>query len=414
MSIVKRFLFLVVPLVMGSCRSPSPPVQRADASWYPEEIITLEERQQEAAMKLARVQDFLKREKLAGLLISTVSNFAWITAGGDSHIVITSEKGAVSLFLRDDGRKFFVASSSEAPRMMDEDLKGMGYEWKEIAWYGDKIEHNQMVEALTELSGGRPFSSDMPCPGARLIDQELAGLRVPLTGSEIHKYRWLGKRCAEVVDGACRQIQPGMTERGIEALVSNALMRHAIRPTVLLIAADERIMNYRHAPPSDKTKVERYAMVNICARRWGLVVAMTRLVHFGRVPEELEERMAAAARVHAGFLARTLPGASVGSILQGAIADYAEAGFPGEWQKHHQGGAIGYQERDWVAVPGSTRTVHENEVFAWSPTVQGAKVEDTMLLVGDRLEILTETPGWPMIESRALGKVYRSPGILVR
>ena len=410
-----RGVFLPLLLVaLAGCGSLRRPGENAEASWYPEQLLTLEERQQEAVIKLTRVQEFLRRESLSGVLIGTVRNFAWVTAGGDNHIVIASEKGAVLLFIRDDGQKFVIASYSDAARVMNEDLRGMGYQLREIAWYGDRAEPGQMTATLQELTGGRPFASDTRYPGSHMVDDELATLRVPLTETEIRKYRWLGRRCAEAVDSVCRKIRPGMTERGVEALVCDALMRHAIRPAVLLIAADERILNYRHAPPSDTKKIEKYAMVNICASRWGLVIAMTRSVHFGPMPEDLEKKLHAAARVNAGFWARTVPGAGAGAILQGAIEDYAAAGYPGEWKRHHQGGAIGYQERDWVAVPGATQKVQANQAFAWNPAIQGVKVEDTILLAGDQLEILSEIRGWPVVESKALGRIYRSPGILVR
>jgi len=407
-------LLLLLFVALPGCRSPRRPAGNAEASWYPEQLQTLQERRQEASIKLARVQDFLRRESLSGVLIGTVRNFAWITGGGDNHIAIASEKGAVALFIRDDGQKFAIASHSEAPRVMNEDLKGMGYQLREIAWYGDRVMPNQMTAALQDLTGGRPFASDTGYPGSRMTDDALTELRVPLTETEIRKYRWLGRRCAEAVDSVCRNIRPGMTERGVEALVCDALMRHAVRPAVLLIAADERILNYRHARPSDTKKVEKYAMVNICASRWGLVVAMTRFVHFGPLPEDLEKRLHAAARVNAGFWARTVPGASASAILQGAIEDYAGVGYPGEWERQHQGGAIGDRERDWVAVPGATQKVQANQAFAWNPTIPGAQVEDTILLVADQLEILTEIRGWPVVESKALGRIYRSPGILIR
>ena len=411
---MRMFASMVVLAALVSCGSPQRSAETVDASWYPEQLLTLEERQAEAAIKLERIQDFLKRERLSGVLISTVRNFSWITAGADSHVVITSEIGAAPLFIREDGQKFILTNSSEGPRLRDEDLKDMGYEFRETPWYEDKIEPNQMSATLRELTGGRPFGSDTAVPGSVMVDEKIASLRVPLTDSEIRKYRWLGKRCAEAVDSVCRRIRPGMTERGIEALISDALMRHAIRPTVILIGADERILKYRQTPPSNTNKVGKYAMVNICARRWGLVIAMTRLMHFGPLPDDLKDKLYAAARVNAGFWARTVPGATASSIFEGAISDYAQAGYPEEWQKHHQGGAIGYQERDWVAVPGSTHTIHANQAFAWNPIIQGAKVEDTILLVGDRLEILTEIQGWPMLESKALGRIYRSPGILIR
>ncbi len=67
-----------------------------------------------------------------------------------------------------------------------------------------------------------------------------------------------------------------------------------------------------------------------------------------------------------------------------------------------------------MAVPGATQKVQANQAFAWNPAIQGVEVEDTILLAGDQLEILSEIRGWPVVESKALGRIYRSPGILVR
>src|SRR5438034_4902386 len=102
-------------LAVVSCGSPRND-PGAGASWYPEQILTLKERQSEAATKLARVQDLLKREQLSGVLIGTLRNFAWVTAGGENPIVISGENGAVSLFIRDDGQKFAITNASDVPR----------------------------------------------------------------------------------------------------------------------------------------------------------------------------------------------------------------------------------------------------------------------------------------------------------
>ena len=77
------------------------------------------------------------------------------------------------------------------------------------------------------------------------------------------------------------------------------------------------------------------------------------------------------------------------------------AGFPGEELKHHQGGAIGYRAREWVAHPASQEVVQARQAFAWNPTITGTKIEDTALLVdGANARSLTTSPGWPAIELR--------------
>jgi Xaa-Pro dipeptidase len=89
-------------------------------------------------------------------------------------------------------------------------------------------------------------------------------------------------------------------------------------------------------------------------------------------------------------------------------AAYGEVGYPGEEAKHHQGGAIGYRAREWVAHPKSPESVQDPEAFAWNPSITGTKVEDTALLVNGRIEIMTSTPGWPTID---LGNGLKASGV---
>ena len=377
-------------------------------------VVTRSESLREIEEKMERVQRFLKAQNLGGVLLTKVSNFSWATAGiGDNHIVITSEIGAASLLLMRGGRKYLVASNNETARLMDEDLKGLGYEVKEFKWYEDKSEPDRKREIIRKLARGQQVGTDVAYADLRPVGDAFSALRYRLSDSEIKKYRWLGRSATEAAVAVCKELRPGMSERQIETITSNELMRREIRPTVLLIGVDERIYRFRHATPS-RAKLRRYAMINICARRWGLVIALTRFAHFGPLPSELRARLRAAAEINARFQAHSTPGAPAANILRMAQQWYASQGFSGEWEKHHQGGAIGYGERDWVAHPNSSEIVHERQAFAWNPTIQGAKMEDTIMAHEGRIERLTRTPDWPMIPVRANGKVYQSPDILIR
>ena len=88
---------------------------------------------------------------------------------------------------------------------------------------------------------------------------------------------------------------------------------------------------------------------------------------------------------------------TVAASFRDDLRAYAAAGFPGEELKHHQGGAIGYRAREWVAHPKSQEAVQARQAFAWNPTIEGTKVEDTALVIDDRLEMLTTSPEWPTI-----------------
>ncbi len=373
---------------------------------------TLAKRKTEVVEKVRRVRAFLEREKLSGILLGHVRNFAWLTGGGDSHIVLGSPSGAASLLVLADGRKFLISPNNESLRLMNEEVAGLGFELREYKWYEDKLATDRKMQVVRELAGGA-VASDLPYGDLRVVEKEIAALRVPLMESEIRRLRWLGRETTKAVAEVARKISPGMSEREMERLTADALMRRGLRPTVLLMGADERIRQYRHATPND-AKIQRYAMINVCAERWGLTIAVTRFVHFGPLPKELAERAAAVARVDAMYLAHTVAGATADEILKAAARTYEKEGYAGEWEKHHQGGAIGYMERDWVTVPGLAETVHVNQAFAWNPTITGTKSEDTVLLTEKGLEVLTVSKDWPMIEVEVEGKKWKRPAILVR
>ncbi|HEX8096966.1 MAG TPA: hypothetical protein VF507_02975, partial [Pyrinomonadaceae bacterium] len=99
-------------------------------------------------------------------------------------------------------------------------------------------------------------------------------------------------------------------------------------------------------------------------------------------------------------------------LYEAAARAYVDEGFEGEEHKHHQGGATGYRTRDWVAHPSSEERVQLNQAFAWNPSVTGTKVEDTVIVLGDEIEVITRTPDWPHIAVSARGREYLSPDVL--
>jgi Xaa-Pro dipeptidase len=359
----------------------------------------------EIAIKIERLQA-LMGQKYAGILLTQARNFEWLTGGvGDNQVGRASEFGLASLLLTRDGRKFLVAAHSELPRLMEDGLAGLGYEPLESKWY----EKQPDLARVLGLAG--TVGSDVDRDGCTTVN--VAPLRYQLSPAEVLKYRWLGRNCAEAVEQVTRGLKPGMTEREIEAQIVNALMKRGIRPTVLLIGTDDRIMRFRHALPSDRA-LEKYGMVNICAKRWGLIGSVTRFVHFGPLDAELKKRLHAVAAVNSKYSHALKPGAKISVIFQQATEWYAELGYPGEWKFHHQGGATGYNEREYLVTPDSMEIVLDQQAFAMNPTVQGAKAEDTILVQQERTVNLSSTPDWPKINVELNGRVYESADVLIQ
>jgi Xaa-Pro dipeptidase len=280
-------------------------------------------------------------------------------------------------------------------------------------WYEANDVKDVRSDIIKEISGGKTIGSDIPFPGTQNFSDQFKKLRYSFTEPEIKRYRWLAKECTEAVADVCRKVIPGMNEFEIEAMTSASLRARGILPTVLLIAVDERIYKYRHALP-DGAVLENYAMINIVAEKWGMPVAVTRFVHFGEMPSELKSKLEKTAVVNARYEESMKPGKNVSEIFEACKTWYEEAGFKGEWEKHHQGGAIGYDDREYVIYPGVDNIIQENQPFAWNPTITGAKVENTILVNKEGIEVLTVSEKWPMIIVKLKDKLYPQPSILIR
>ena len=251
----------------------------------------------------------------------------------------------------------------------------------------------------------------MGYPGAKDLSAEVAHLRAQLTPEEDVRFRVLGRFCAEAMDCAARSIQPGWTEHQIASKLAGEALARGVTPIVHLIATDERIFAYRHPLPTYKP-LERYAMLVLCGRRWGLVCSITRLVHFGRMPDDLRKKAEAVAYVDAAMIAATRPGVSLGKIIDKCKAAYAKCGFPDEWQLHHQGGAAAYEPREYLATPTSTEVVTAGQVYAWNPSITGTKSEDTIQVGEQENEVITTISKWPALHIEIGGKTIARPAVL--
>jgi antitoxin VapB len=311
-----------------------------------------------------------------------------------------------------DGTKYLICNDSEAPRMMNEGMADLGYQLVKYDWYEANPQKDVREALIKKLSAGGKIGSDVPFPGTILVADKFEPLRYSLTDPEIKRYRWLGKQTTQAVEAVCRRLKPGMSEYEIEALTAAEIRSRGILPTVLLIGVDDRIYQYRHALPGGAT-LEKYAMVNVVTEKWGMPMAVTRFVHFGPIPEDLKIKLNKTAEVNAHFQQATVPGKSCADIFEQCKVWYADVGYDGEWKKHHQGGAIGYNDREYVIYPGIDKTVQTSQAFAWNPTITGAKIEDTIIAFEDHFEIVTRTEDWPLIEIMLNDKIFPQPDILI-
>jgi antitoxin VapB len=358
----------------------------------------------ELQTKLERIRSLLDAYQMDALWLRLASSFAWATGGKSAYINTASSNGLASLLITRD-RRYVITNNIEKPRIgQEEGLEAEGWEFLAPEWHTG-------ADPLPDLIGGLKVAADGCAPGMLDVSGPMARLRANLLPAEIERFRSLGRLCGDAMNSAARAVKPGMSEHEIAALLAFEAENRGVQAIVNLIATDERIFRYRHPLPTDK-KLDRYAMVVMCGRKWGLVCSVTRLVHFGPLPSELQRKQAALAVVDATYMAGTRPNTKLGDIVAQAQATYALGGFADEWRLHHQGGPVGYEAREYLGTPGSEDEVREGQVYAWNPSITGTKMEDTVLVGAEGNVVLTAIPGWPTIPVEIGGQVYERPAIL--
>jgi antitoxin VapB len=315
------------------------------------------------------------------------------------------------LLVTADGRRFSIANNIETPRLFAEEISPKAFEAVVLPWEAEKADPDLVINKAKALIQG-DLVSDLPLHSTvRAVENLVAGCRYSLTEQEIERYRGLGEDTGKALARLAGLIAPGESEIEVARKLNDALAEYGIRPVVLLIGADERIASFRHPVPTAKIW-DKVLLVAVCAKRGGLIASASRIFCIGDIPAELQRRTEAAAYVFSSLLAASRAGTSGANLYETAAQAYNAQGFAGEIGRHHQGGACGYRTRDWVAHPGSGETVRRDQAFAWNPSITGTKVEETAIITGGGVEIVTASPGWPQIRTRIGGKEYISPGIL--
>jgi Xaa-Pro aminopeptidase len=353
---------------------------------------------EELAEKRRRIAALLDAEGLDALLLTQEGSVAWVTGGGATRVSMNGTDALASVLVTKDGAAYVLTDAIEAPRVAAEELPEQGVHMKVYPWEQGRSEHRAAI--VTEIVGDGAIGADAPVAGlasVRVLHDAVVRLRSSLMTAEIERYRWLAQTTAQVVEAAARAVQPGMTELQIAASYVGPLMAYGIQVPVPLVAADERIYRFRHPLPTENA-VRQHALLVAGGYRWGLNASVSRAISFGRLPDDLRHRQQGCAMVDLAFTGATQPGATAAEIFAAGAKAYADAGFPGEWRLHHQGGAAGYAGREWVITPGGTQIVQESQSFAYNPSITGTKSEDTFVLRPDGTpDFLTTTGQWPAV-----------------
>ena len=359
--------------------------------------------------KLDRLDRHLDTRDRPAVWFLRPQNVAWLGDGADVVVDRGSDVGVAAMGY--DGETVrAVAPNNEADRMRTEEFPDRvsvaTYPWHDTS----------LLEAVAAESAPDAVVDVPSVPERDAID--VAPLRLPLTSRDRDKLADASRDAAAAVETVGRTIEPTDTERDAAGRLREELWRNDLESPVALVGGAERAPRHRHFAPTDE-RLGAYALLTVVAERDGLHVAVTRTVAFD-APDWLEDRHRAASRVAATAVAATREQADVDDRTAdtdsrtadtddravdtgGRAADvfraiqdaYEAVGWAGEWERHHQGGAIGFESREWTATPGDETPVESPAPYAWNPTVEGAKSEDTVFVGDDGVDVLTDTGSWP-------------------
>jgi len=100
-------------------------------------------------------------------------------------------------------------------------------------------------------------------------------------------------------------------------------------------------------------------------------------------------------KIEAAILEHTQHGIVIEDLFNALKQAYAKVNKNGFWKAYHQGGPCGYYSRDFIAEPKTQQIIIDASAYAWNPSLPGLKLEDTILLLEDKLEVLSYDPRWP-------------------
>jgi Xaa-Pro aminopeptidase len=347
---------------------------------------------EEVSQKLELIRNALTEAEAQGLRLRGTDWFAWATAGGSSTVLLTAETGIAEVLVTAEDA-WILTDEIEAQRLKDEEIPG-NFQHYANPW-ADAAARESFVQQAT--NGGK-ILSDRPIPHVeKRLPASLQQHKRTLMPSELERYRQLGRQASEAMTEVLKAAKPDWTEYQLAGAGAEALWARGIHPALTLVAGERRLPLYRHATATGE-EIGRQAMLVFCARRHGLYANLTRFVSFGTLSEQSAKLHSDVRQIEAEVLDFLKPGIALNAVYDTLAGVYQRHGYHNAIRQHHQGGTTGYLAREVVANPTTNDTLEENMAVAWNPSLPGAKIEDTFVLLKDGLENLTFDPNFPSVE----------------
>ncbi|MBE9104616.1 M24 family metallopeptidase [Nostoc cf. edaphicum LEGE 07299] len=356
---------------------------------------------EEVSKKLELIGQTLRESEVQGLRLRGTDWFAWATAGASNTVLLTAETGVAEVLVTTD-EAWVLTDEIEAQRLKDEELPA-NFKVYVNPW----ADYAARESFVRDVTGGGKVISDVFDNAKR--ERPISNLEQPLPAtlqkhkrvmmsSELERYRQVGQKASLAMTEVLKAAKPTWTEYQLAGAGAEALWAQGLHPALTLVAGERRLPLYRHATATGE-QIGQQAMLVFCARGYGLYANLTRFVCFGKLSDERAELHSHVREIEAVVLNLCQPGTSLDAVYHALAQAYEQHGFPNAIREHHQGGTTGYLAREIVANPTTTDILTEGIAVAWNPSLPGAKVEDTFVILNDgKLENLTFDPNFPNVE----------------
>ncbi|WP_413172116.1 M24 family metallopeptidase [Anabaena azotica] len=354
----------------------------------------------EVSIKLGLIRETISQTEVGGVRLRGTDWFAWATAGASNTVLLTAETGVAEVLVTGQDA-WILTDEIEAQRLKDEELPT-----------NFKLHINPWTDAATreafvrDATDGETVISDIcnnwKCDRSTHLEQpiphSLQQHKRVLLPTELERYRQVGQQASAAMTEVLQAAQPTWTEYQLAGAGAEALWARGLHPSVILVAGERRLPLYRHATPTGE-KIGRQAMLVFCARGYGLYANLTRFVCFSSLTNDEAELHRHVREIEAEILSLSQRKTTLDTIYHALAQAYKQHGFPHAIHEHHQGGTTGYLAREIVATPLTKEFLTENMAIAWNPSLKGAKVEDTFVILKDgNLENLTFDQNFPSVE----------------
>jgi hypothetical protein len=314
--------------------------------------------------------------------------------------------GHPALYYNHDGR-WVICSNADSQRLFDEELDGLGFQIKEWPW------HLGRQQLLTDLCQGKAVACDQSLENTKPVGNRLLIDRRQMSEYDRACYRALGQIVTHAIEATGRTLSPGETEREIAGQLAHRLLHRGASIVQIMVAADGRSRAYRQAGFTSTT-VKNYCVLEVTARKYGLVATACRTINFGPLNEIYRKEHDAVCKISATYIAGTWPDSLPKQILATGRRVYQIADAEHEWQLCPQGFVTGRQAIELNLTPVTTELLQSNWVVTWLASVGAARSCDTFLISEDGPRAVTSVESWPLKRIRIQGADFVRPDVLIR